>query len=117
MEQEFSLKSEARDNRLIIATRGYVNNVGGETIAKEFQKYFAQGIKHVVVDLSDTKVVNSIGISYLIDIIDQLNDADGKLIFTNLDPAVEKMLNIMGLFNFAGKEASVDDALSAFSQH
>jgi anti-anti-sigma factor len=115
MEQEFSLTSEMRDNRLIIATTGYVNNVGGESIAKEFQKHFEQGIKHVVVDLSKTKVVNSIGMSYLIDIIDQLNDADGKLIFTNLDPAVEKMLNIMGLFTFAGKEKTVDDALSAFA--
>jgi len=36
MDQPFSLTSELRDNRLVIATSGYVNNVGGEAIATEF---------------------------------------------------------------------------------
>ena len=41
--------------------------------------------------------MNSIGMSFLIEIIEQLQDADGKLVFTNLDPAVDKMLTIMGI--------------------
>jgi anti-anti-sigma regulatory factor len=53
--------------------------------------------------------------SYLLEIVEQLNESDGKLIFTNLDPAVEKMLSIMGLFQFAGKEHSVDDAMKLFA--
>lgn len=115
MNQEFSLTSETRNNCLIISTSGYVNNVGGETIAKEFSKHFEEGTKEVVINLAQSKVVNSIGMSFLIDIIDQLNDANGKLIFTNVDPAVDKMLSIMGIFKFAGKENSVEDALKVFS--
>jgi anti-anti-sigma factor len=114
MEQPFRLTSELRENRLIIATSGYVNNVGGEAIAEEFSKHFESGVKHVVINLAESKVVNSIGMSFLIEIIEQLQEVDGKLIFTNLDPAVEKMLKIMGLFNFAGNEKTVDDALAAF---
>jgi anti-anti-sigma factor len=115
MEQEFSLKSETRENCLIITTSGYVNNTGGEAIAKEFVLHFAKGIKNVVINLAQSKAVNSIGMSYLIEIVEQLNESDGKLIFTNLDPAVEKMLSIMGLFQFAGKEHSVDDAMKLFA--
>ena len=115
MEQEFSLTSETRANCLIITTCGYVNNKGGEAIAKEFSQHFEKGTKNIVINLAQSKVVNSIGMSFLIEIIDQLNDADGKLVFTNLDPAVEKMLNIMGLFQFAGKEKTVDDALKSFA--
>jgi len=114
MEQEFTLTTELRGDCLIIATAGYVNNVGGESIAREFAGHFENGIKKVIVNLGQSKVVNSIGLSFLIDIVDQLNDAGGKLIFTNLDPAVDKMLTIMGLFQFAGKESSVDDALKEF---
>jgi anti-anti-sigma factor len=114
MEQQFSLTSEIRDNRLIIATSGYVNNVGGEAIAQEFNRHFSNGIKEIVVNLGQSKVVNSIGMSFLIEIIEQLQDAGGKMVFTNLDPAVEKMLAIMGLFKFAGKEATVEDALKSF---
>jgi len=112
MEQPFSLRSELRDNRLIITTSGYVNNVGGEAIAQEFGKHFENGITQVIINLAESKVVNSIGMSFLIEILEQLQEADGKLVFTNLDPAVDKMLTIMGIFQMAGKEATVEDALA-----
>ena len=115
MEQQFSLTSELRDNRLIIATSGYINNVGGEAIATEFNNHFANGVKEIILNLAQSKVVNSIGMSFLLEILDELEEVGGKMVFTNLDPAVEKMLSIMGLFKFAGKEASVDDAIKSFS--
>lgn len=116
MEQQFTLTSEMRDNRLIISTSGYVNNVGGEAIAKEFGRHFEKGTKEVVINLAQSKVVNSIGMSFLIEMIEQLQEVNGKLVFTNVDPAVEKMLTIMGLFRFAGKEQTVEDALRSLSQ-
>jgi anti-anti-sigma factor len=115
MEQQFTLTSEVRNDCLIITTSGYVNNVGGEKIAQEFSRHFEGGTKKVIVNLAQSKVINSIGVSFLIDIVDQLNDGDGKLVFTDLDPAVDKMLTIMGLFQFAGKANSVEDALQKLS--
>ena len=116
MEQPFSLTSELRGNRLIITTTGYVNNVGGEAIAKEFAVHFEKGTKEVILNLAQSKVVNSVGMSFLIEMIEQLEEAEGKMIFTNLDPAVEKMLAIMGLFKYAGKEPTVEDALKTLGQ-
>ena len=116
MEQPFSLTSELRGNRLIITTTGYVNNVGGEAIAKEFSTHFEKGTKEVILNLAQSKVVNSVGMSFLIEMIEQLEEAEGKMIFTNLDPAVEKMLAIMGLFKYAGKEPTVEDALKTLGQ-
>ncbi len=116
MEQQFSLTSEVRENCLVINTSGYVNNVGGEAIAREFDRFFEQGTKYYVINLARSKVVNSIGMSFLIEIIERLQEVDGKLVFTNLDPPVEKMLAIMGLFGFAGNEKTVDDALQNLSQ-
>jgi anti-anti-sigma factor len=115
MEQQFTLTSEVRNDCLIITTSGYVNNVGGEKIVQEFSRHFEGGTKKVIVNLAQSKVVNSIGMSFLIDVVDQLNDAGGKLVFTDLDPAVDKMLTIMGLFQFAGKANSVEDALLKLS--
>jgi anti-anti-sigma factor len=115
MEQPFSLTSELREKCLIITTAGYVNNVGGEAIAAEFNRYFTQGIRHVVINLGQSRVVNSVGMSFLIEIIEHLEESGGKLVFSDLDPAVEKMLSIMGLFQYAGKEKNVDDALLALA--
>lgn len=115
MEQPFSLTSEVRENRLIITTNGYVNNVGGAAIAEEFQRHFSGGVRHVIIDLALSRVVNSVGMSFLIEIIEKLTDAGGRLVFTNLDPSVDKMLGIMGLYDFAGKEATTEDALRALA--
>ncbi len=115
MEQPFTLTAEVRDNTLVIVTSGYVNNVGGEAIAQVFNKHFEQGIKRVAINLAGSKVVNSVGMSFLIEIIEHLQEVSGKMVFTNLDPAVEKMLTIMGLFKFAGKEKSVDDAVNVLA--
>lgn len=115
MEAEFQLKSEVKNDVLILHTIGYVNNEGGEKIAREFEQHFEKGIKKVVIDLEKSKVVNSIGISFLIEIIEKLNESDGKLIFSNLESAIEKTLTIMGLFNFADKKETVEDAVRSFA--
>jgi len=114
MDIPFELKSEIRENRLIISTSGYINNIGGEAIAKEFNNHLGRGIKYVVINLSGSKVVNSIGISFLLEILETLQEENGKLIFTNLDPAIDKMLTIMGIFKFAGKASNIDEALQSF---
>jgi anti-anti-sigma factor len=111
MVTEFSLSSELKENSLILKTSGYINNTAGEQISNEFSKHSNSGVSKVVMDLAESKVVNSIGISYLIEIIEKLNESNGKLYFTNLDPTIEKTFNIMGLFQFAEKVVSVDEAL------
>ena len=111
MSGEFNLITELHDKALLLKTDGYINNVAGEKIVKEFSGHFTNGINKVIIDMEKSKVVNSIGISYLLEVIEKLNENNGKLIFTNLDPTVEKTFNIMGLFQFAEKADSIDSAL------
>ena len=116
MEAEFKLTTELKGDVLVMYTSGYINNEGGEKIAGEFSKHYENGINKVVINLEKSKVVNSIGISFLIEVIEKLNEKKGKLIFTNLESAIEKTLTIMGLFNFAGKETTVESALTKFAK-
>ena len=109
MSTEFNLISELQDRTLIIKTEGYINNAGGEKIVQELEKH--TGVNKLVLNLEKSKVVNSIGISHLIEVIEKLNHVNGKLIFTNLDPTIEKTFSIMGLFQFAEKADSVESAL------
>jgi len=112
MVTDFNLESEVKDSVVIMKTTGYINNSGGQVISDEFNKVREEGVKDVIMDLADSKVVNSIGISFLIEIIEKLNDNEGTLVFTNLDPSIEKTFTIMGLFHFAKKADNVDDAIS-----
>ena len=110
MSTDFNLTSELHDKTLVIKTDGYINSSGGEKIVQEFSKH--NGISKLILNLEKSKVVNSIGISHLIEIIEKLNQTDGKLVFTNLDPTIEKTFTIMGLFQFAEKADNVESALS-----
>lgn len=63
------------------------------------------------MDFGKSKVVNSIGISCLSDIIEKINQNNHKLIFTNLEPTIAKTFNIMKIFQYAEKADSVDSLL------
>ena len=62
-------------------------------------------------DFEKSKVINSIGISYLLEVIEILSDKNGKIVFLNLDPSIEKTFKIMGLFQFSQTAGSLDSAL------
>lgn len=108
MSQDFSLTTEHKNSFLLIKTSGYINVQGGEKIADAAYKHIDKGVKHIVLDLEDSRVVNSIGISILIEIIEKLQGVNGKLHFVNLTPTIDKTFNIMGLYKFADKHDSVD---------
>ena len=63
MSSEFNLTSELKEKTLIIKTDGYLNNIGGEKISQIVSDHLTKDITKVVIDLENSKVVNSIGIS------------------------------------------------------
>jgi len=111
MSTDFNLVAELHDKTLVLKTEGYINLTAGEQIVDEFSKHFNNGINKLIMDLEKTRVVNSMGVSCLIEIVEKLIQVDGKLIFTNLDPSIEKTFDLMGLFQFAEKADTVDSAL------
>jgi hypothetical protein len=72
MTNDFNLTSVMKNDVLVITTDGYINNAGGEKIYQEFDSHFNNGITKLLIDMKSSKVVNSIGISFLIEIIEKL---------------------------------------------
>jgi len=85
----------------VLRTDGYINNAGGEEIAKEAYVLLGSGVNRLLLDLEKTKIVNSIGISILIEILEKLLDQGGRLAFCHLTPTIEKTFQIMGLAQYA----------------
>ena len=112
---DFSLKTRSEGDVVIIETSGYLNNVGGEQIANECYKEIDNGKKMFLLDLENSKVVYSIGVSILIEIIEKLQEIDGKMAFTNLAGIVEKTFNIMGITKYCEIYDSVDAGVEKLS--
>jgi anti-anti-sigma factor len=85
----------------VLRTDGYINNTGGEEIAREAYALLGSGVNRLLLDLEKTKIVNSIGISILIEILEKLLDQEGRLAFCRLTPTIEKTFQIMGLAQYA----------------
>ena len=71
---DFSLSTNVNGEIVIINTSGYLNNIGGEKIADACYKEIENGKSLFLLDLEDSKVVNSIGVSILIEIIENLQE-------------------------------------------
>src|ERR1700730_17116711 len=94
MTESLNVTVDRRDGLAVIYTEGYINNQGGEEIAKASYKLLDEGYKVLLLNLAGTKIVNSIGISMMIEI-------DGKLGFCCLTPTIDKTFQIMGLAQYA----------------
>ena len=60
-------------------------------------------------------MVNSIGVSILIEVIEDLQGVNGKIGYYNVAPIVEKTFNIMGITNYSKIYTSEEDAIQAFT--
>jgi len=106
---------DSRDGLAVVYTEGYINNQGGEEIAKVAYDLIEEGQKCVLLNLAGTKIVNSIGISILIEIIEKMLEIDGKLAFCSLTPTIEKTFHIMGLAQYASIFPDEDSAVAALT--
>ena len=112
---DFSLSTSVKGDIVIIRTSGYLNNVGGEKVAQVCYKEIDNGKSLFLLDLEDSKVVNSIGVSILIEIIEKLQDVNGKLGYFNLAPIVEKTFTIMGLTKYSTVFPNESEAIEGMS--
>jgi anti-sigma B factor antagonist len=96
---------------VIIETDGYLNKEGGEAIAAICYEKIKAGQVNFLINMATTKVVNSIGVSILIEIIEKLQEVDGKIGYYNLAPIVSKTFNIMGLTKYSTVFSTEEEAL------
>ena len=101
MSETLKVTTGRKDDVAVVYTEGYINNQGGEEIARVAGDLISAGERKLLLNLGGTKIVNSIGISILIEIIEKMLEIDGRLAFCNLTPTIEKTFHIMGLTQYA----------------
>jgi anti-anti-sigma factor len=107
--------AERRGDVAILSTDGYINNQGGEEIARQAYTQLESGARALVLNLEKTRIVNSIGISILIEVLEKVMDRKGKLAFCGLTPTIDKTFRIMGLAQYAAIYPTEAEAVRAVS--
>ena len=115
MSESCKVSSERRGDVAILWTDGYINNQGGEEIARQAYTQLDAGARALILDLEKTRIVNSIGISILIEVLEKVMDRKGALAFCGLTPTIDKTFRIMGLAQYAEIYSTQEDALRGVS--
>jgi anti-anti-sigma factor len=115
MTEMLKVNVDRRGGLAVIYTEGYINNQGGEEIARAAYDLIGDDEKNLLLNLKGTKIVNSIGISILIEIIEKMLEIDGRLSFCCLTPTIEKTFHIMGLAQYAQIFPDEESAVSGLS--
>ena len=115
MSDACKVTAERRGDVAVLWTDGYINNQGGEEIAREAYAQLEAGVRALVMNLEKTRIVNSIGISILIEVLERVMDRKGVLAFCGLTPTIDKTFRIMGLAQYATIYPTQEEALQAVS--
>jgi len=111
------IKHTERYEAVVIELKG---NVMGGDDTKDFNellhKLIDEGKKHVVVDLSDVKFMNSSGIGMLISGLTTMKKAEGTMKLAGATDKIESLLVITKLITIFESFDDVDKAIGSFSK-
>ncbi|NKB68833.1 MAG: STAS domain-containing protein [Candidatus Latescibacteria bacterium] len=85
----------------ILTIQGYINNLGGEKVAAACHELIGDDISNFLFDLSGCRLVNSIGISILIEVLEEAEAKGGRVGFCCVTPTIARTFRIMGLLQEA----------------
>ena len=91
------VRSHCIGTTAIVYASDYLNKLSGEKIERECRRQLNCGCRALVIDFSDTKLVNSIGISILLGIIDVAEKSGAQIVFSDVNNQTVELFDMLGL--------------------
>jgi anti-anti-sigma factor len=77
----------------------YLNQLRGERIERRCLEMLHDGIRNLVINFEETELINSIGISLLLGVIEAVDESEGKVILTNLNNSNRELFEVLGILS------------------
>jgi anti-anti-sigma factor len=91
------VRSHCVGSTAVVYAGDYLNKLTGEKIERECRRQLDGGCRALVIDFSDTQLVNSIGISILLGIIDIAEKSGARVVFSELNSQTIELFEMLGL--------------------
>ena len=96
---ETSIPVQTAGETATVFAHDYLNKITGERIERECKRQLDAGATTLVVDFSKTEMVNSIGVSILLGVIDAASNAGAKVVFSDVNDDTIELFDMLGLTN------------------
>ena len=110
-----SVRSHCIGATAVVYASDYLNKLTGEKIERECRKQLDCGCRALVINFSDTELVNSIGISILLGIIDIAERNGARVIFSDLNTQTIELFQVLGLTRHVILARDEQEALTALT--
>ncbi|HEY6046744.1 MAG TPA: STAS domain-containing protein [Pyrinomonadaceae bacterium] len=96
----------------IIYASDYLNKLSGERIERECKRQLESGRHAVVINFRDTELVNSIGVSILMGVIDAAEQSKARIIFSDVNTHTANLFEMLGLTRHVSVVKDEEEALA-----
>ena len=114
--QDVSVQARRVGDAAIIYASDYLNKLSGERIERECKRQLESGRRALIINFRDTELVNSIGVSILVGVIDAAEQNTARLIFSDVNDHTAELFQMLGLTKHVSLASNEDEALSLASE-
>jgi anti-anti-sigma regulatory factor len=87
----------AEDKRAVVYAGDYLNKLSGEQVERECKIRLSEGCTELIVNFSRTEIVNSIGVSILLGVIDSAKGTGARVVFSDVKEETVELFDMLGL--------------------
>ena len=110
------VRSHCVGTTAVVYASDYLNKLTGEKIERECRRQLDCGCRALIIDFSETKLVNSIGISILVGIIDVAEKSGAHIVFSDVNNQTIELFEMLGLTRHVVLAKNVSEALLNISR-
>lgn len=115
MVRKLELDATERGDVTIFHVSGYLNSLVGEILEESVRGKVKNGKMKLIVNFGETRMINSVGVSIIIGIVEMMAEKGGVLAFTNLSRVNRELFDITGVSELVNIFNSDEDALMAMT--
>ena len=108
--------AQAGGDVAVVYAGDYVNKLSGQRIERECVQRIERGCRALVINFRDTELVNSIGVSILLGVIDAAERRGARVAFSNVSPHTVKLFELLGLTRLVVLADSDEAALATLRE-
>ena len=106
------MTSKLLEGAAIIYPGAYLNQLRGEVLEQHCHSLLGNGVRRIVINFEETELINSIGISILLSVIETVNSASGTLLLSNLSESNRELFEMLGLMDHVSIEETEQMAVA-----
>jgi anti-anti-sigma factor len=111
-----SVRSRSVGDLAVVYAGDYLNKLSGERIERECRRQLEAGCRALIINFRETELVNSIGVSILLGVIDAAERTGAQLIFSDVNHQTIQLFEMLGLTRHVALARDEQEALATLTE-